>query len=341
LERLAGETDCKIFALKGNHDSESVLRSTEKVLEGKFVYSGNKTVKIGDLNVFLMNSHYVQGIYEIPLTKVPENGDILIMHESVPVRGVPAPSEENFRAICKRFKLVFNGHMHFFQLNTLSISNLYMIPAFIPSREIKGNWMLKYEYPEGVEPEVRETPFGFVVIDDYSAEFKPYTPLQKIVRVEIKGEKAEDFLNGIKEIYEILQQREDRECLRVWVETNADPVTIERIFWPTIREYKEILTMDVLRAKPEPRITTPTVIEFEAKAFTREELIERVLKSVSSKQREIVRRIFDEIFTVDYLRTKKPDEPAGFKKLLEIISSNYKVSDAFLTRAWEIVKGRD
>jgi len=340
LEQLATDLGCKIFALKGNHDSEPVLKSTEKVLKGKFVYSGNETVKIKDRNVFLMDSHYVPGIYKIPLKEVPENGDLLIMHESAPIRGVPAPSEGEFRTICKRFKIVFNGHMHFFQPKAIGIPNLYMIPAFIPSREIKSNWMLRYKYPERMEPEVRKTPFGFILVDDDVANFKPYNPLQKIVRVEIKGEKAEDFLNGIREIYDILQQREDRNCLRVWVETNADPVTINRIFWPTIREYTEIWTLDILRIKLEPRVTTPTTIEFEAKAFTREELIERVLKSVSGRHREIVRKIFDEIFTVDYLRARRPDEPAGFKKLLEIVSRNYKVSGAFLTRAWEIAKGR-
>lgn len=139
LEQLADDLSCKIFALKGNHDSEPVLRSTEKVLKGKFVYSGNKTVKIGDRNAFLMDSHYVPGIYKIPIKEVPEDGDLLIMHESAPIRGIPAPSEEEFRAICKRFKLVFDGHMHFFQPKAMGIPNLYMIPAFIPSREIKSN----------------------------------------------------------------------------------------------------------------------------------------------------------------------------------------------------------
>lgn len=340
LEQLADDLGCKIFALKGNHDSEPVLRSTEKVLKGKFIYSGNETVKIGDRNVSMMDSHYEPDMYKIPLKEVPEDGDILIMHESAPIRGIPAPSEEDFRAICKRFKLVFDGHMHFFQPKVMGIPNLYMIPAFIPSREIKTNWMLRYKYPGRMEPEVRKTPFGFILVDDDVANFRLYSPLQKIVRVEIRGEKAEDFLNGIREIYDILQQREDKDCLRVWVETNADPVTINRIFWPTIREYKEIWTLDILRIKLEPLVTTPTAIEFEAKAFTREELIERVLKSVSARHREIVRKIFDEIFTVDYLRAKRPDEPAGFKKLLEIVSRNYKVSGAFLTRAWEIAKGR-
>jgi len=341
LERLTDDLGCKIYALKGNHDSRPVLRSTEKVLKGKFVYCGNKAVKIEDSNVFMLNSHYVPGMYEIPLTVLPEKGDLLIMHESAPFRGVPAPGEENFRTICKRFKLVFNGHMHFFESKALGIPNLYMIPAFIPSREIKSNWMLKYKYPESMKPQIRETPFGFILIEDNVADFKQYSPLQTIVRVEIRGEKAENFLNGIREIYKMLQMREDKDQLRVWVETNADPITINRIFWPTIREYKEIWTMDVLHIKPEPRVTTPThAIEFEAKAYARGELIDRVLKLFSGKQRDIARRIFGEIFAVDYLRAKRPDEAAGFKKLLEIISQDYKVSDAFLTRTWEIAKGR-
>lgn len=341
LEHLADDLGCKIYALKGNHDSEAVLRSTERVLEGKFVYTGNETVKIADLNVFFMDSHYVPGIYSIPLEGVPDNCDLLVMHESAPIWGVPAPTRENFRALCSRFKLAFNGHMHSFQPNALGIPNFYMIPAFIPSREIKNNWMLKYRYPDDLEPEVRKTPFGFVLLKDEEVELRPYDPSQIVVRVEVKGERPEEFISGIKEIYEVLSQREDRDRLRVWVETDADPITIDRVLWPVIREYSDILTIDVLRIKPELKLgEARPAIEFEAKAYTREELVERVLESVKRKQRRKVRRIFDEIFTTDYLRSKRPDERAGFKKLLEIISVDYKVSDAFLTRAWELAKGR-
>jgi len=341
LEQLADNLGCEIYALKGNHDSEAVLRSTEKALKGKFVYSGNRPVKIMDLNVFFMDSHYVPGSYDIPLESVPKGGNLLIMHESAPLWGVPAPSHENFRALCNRFKLVFNGHMHSFQPKALGIPNLYMIPAFIPSREIKNNWMLKYKYPNDLEPEVRETPFGFILLKDGEVKFQTYKPSQIIVRIEVRGESPEDFINGIKGIYEVLLQREDRDRLRVWVETDADPITIDRIFWPTIREYSDILTMDVLRIKPEPKVgEARPAIEFEAKAFTREELVERVLESLKRGQKEKARRVFDEIFTTEYLTSKRPDERSGFEKLLKIISEDYKVSDAFLTRAWELAKGR-
>ena len=342
LDRLADELNCKIYALKGNHDSEPVLRSTEKALKGKFVYCGYKTVKIGDLNAFFLDSHYLPGLYDIPLEQIPGKGYMLIMHESAPLWGVPAPSEENFRSICKRFEIVFNGHMHSFQPKAVGIPNLYMIPAFIPSREIKNNWMVKYKYPSDLEPEIRETPFGFILLKDGEAVFRPYNPLQVIVRAEVIGERPEDFINGIHEIYGAMSQREDKNRLRVWVATNADPITIDRIFWPTIREYSEILTMDVLCERPKPKVgEAGPAIEFGAKAFTREELCERVLESIKDGQREMTRRIFSEIFTAEYLRSSRPDERAGFRKLLEIISKDYKVSDAFLTRAWEMAKGRE
>jgi len=341
LEQLADDLSCKIYALKGNHDSEAVLRSTEKSLKGKFVYAGNKTVNIADLNVFFMNSHYVPGLYEVPLTGVPEECDLLIMHESAPLWGAPAPSKENLMAVCSRFKLAFNGHMHSFQPKAVGIPNLYVIPAFIPSREIKNNWMLKYIYPDKLEPEVRKTPFGFILLEDEEVKFQPFSPSQIIVRAEVKGEKPEDFISGIKEVYDILLKRDDRERLRVWVETDADPITVDRVIWSTIRGYPDIQTVDVIRTKPELRaVEARPAIEFEAKAYTREELFERVLGSLKPKQRKKARRIFAEIFTAEYLKSRKPDEPTGFKKLLEIISDGYEVSEAFLTRTWELAKGR-
>jgi predicted phosphodiesterase len=340
FEQLIDEVDCKIYALKGNHDSEPVLRSTEKALKGKFIYSGNRIVTIGNLNAFFMNSHYIPGIYVIPLEEIPKKGNLLFMHESLPLFGIPAPSEDNLRDICKRFNYVFDGHMHLYQTRPLKISNLFTIPAFIPSREIKNSWMLRYTYPDSLEPEVKETsPFGYLLFNGEQVEFRPYNPLQVIVHVEIKGDKTDDFISGIREIYDCLLERKDRNNLRVWVKTNADPITIDRVFWPIVSEY-EVQTMDIISVKREVAVVTAPEPEFGEKAFTRDELIERVLSCLKDKQVEIARNIFDEIFTSDYLLSKKPDERSGFKKLIEIISRDYEVSEAFQTRAWELAKRR-
>lgn len=340
LEQLADEIGCKIYALKGNHDSEPVLRSTEKILKGKFVYVGNKTVTVKGFNTFFMNSHYVPGIYTIPLEGVPSNGDLLFMHESFPLFGTPAPSEDNFRSLCKRFRLVFNGHMHVFQTEPMKISNLFMIPALIPSREIKNNWRLKYTYPDGLEPEIRETPFGYLLLDNEQVKFRQYNPSQVVVCVEIKGDKTDDFLKGIREVYDHLSESKEKYSFRVWVKTNADHITIERIFWPTVREYTEIQTMDIIPTKREITTISAPQPEFGEKAFIRDELIEKVLSYLKGRQLEIARNIFDEIFTPEFLLSKRVDEATGFKKLIEILSRNYKVSEAFQTRAWELAKRR-
>ena len=338
LEQLIDELDCKIYALKGNHDSEPVLKSTEKALKGKFVYSGNKIITIDGLNAFFMNTHYVPGIYVIPLEDVPKSGDLLFMHESLPLFGMPAPSEDNLRNICERFKLVFNGHMHLYQARPLNISNLFSVPAFIPSREIKNNWMLRYTYPSSLEPEVNETsPFGYLLFNGEEVKFRPYNPLQVIVHVEIKGDKTDHLINGIREIYDCLSKRKDKDNLRVWIKTNADPITIDRILWPIVAEY-EIQTRDITSVGREVVTVSAPEPEFGEKAFTRDELIERILSRLKGKQLEIARGIFDEIFTPEFLLSKRLDEITGFKKLIEIVSRGYEVSDAFQARAWKLAK---
>jgi hypothetical protein len=91
-------------------------------------------MKIGDMNVALMDTHYLTGFYEIPSTDIPKKADILIMHESVPLPNIQAPPSQTFVEICKSFGRVFNGHMHFYGEKVLGIPNFWLLPAFIPSR---------------------------------------------------------------------------------------------------------------------------------------------------------------------------------------------------------------
>jgi len=341
FDAFTNNVGCKIYSLKGNHDSESVLRSTEKALKGKFAYIKNNMVEIGGLKAFFMDSRYQQGFYEIPLENVASHGDIFVMHESIPVWGVAGLSKETLRTICKRFKLVVNGHMHTFLDTTLGISNLYLTPALIPSREIKRNWMLLYEYPSKLEPKIRETPFGYLLLDEKGLKFRPYEPLQAVVRVEIKGEKAEDLLEGIRVVYGALSEREDKHKLRVWVGAQADPITIQRVLRPEIMRYKEIRTVDIERLpiQPELREVKAPKVEFGDKAFSRRELIESVLNSLEGTQKELATRIFNEVFTKEVL-LGRPEEGDLFKRLLEIVSEGCEVSESFILKAWEFAKFR-
>jgi predicted phosphodiesterase len=339
ISNLILDLGCKMYALKGNHDSEPVLKSLEKTING-FFYFGNKFVNIDGIKVSLLNSNYVQGPYEIPLEKIPSNGDLLIMHESVPISGLQGPSIETFRELTRRFKLVLNAHMHMFSQKTLGLQNFFTLPALIPSREIKGNWMLKYFYPEEKQ-ESRETPFGYVLVKDEDVSFVPYKPIQTVVRVEIRGKNAEDFLLGVRTIYDLLDKRNDRNKLRVWIETDADPITIDNVIKPEIASFKEIRTMDIIRLK-EARPQTAEIIssvEFGDKAFTLDELTDRVLAELKGVHEQIARQVFNEIFTKDNL-IGKIDESLLFKHLLELLAPRYKVSEAFVSRAWELAKER-
>jgi len=175
------KSGCKIYALRGNHDSEPVLKSLENDLGNAFTYVNNQVISFGDLRLSFLNTHYVSGNYEIPIEKIPR-GDVLFMHENISIGPIPGLSKENLEKICKMFKFVFNGHMHFYAENVLGIPNLYNTPAFIPSRRIKNNWMLKYRFENGkIESEKQESPFGYVVFDGNNVKFRKYDPLQIVV----------------------------------------------------------------------------------------------------------------------------------------------------------------
>ena len=337
LSSFISDLGCKMYALKGNHDSEPVLKSLEKTING-FFYFGNKFVNIDDIKVFLLNSNYVQGPYEIPLEKIPDEGDLLITHESIPISSLQGSSKETFQELTRRFKLVLNAHMHMFSQRALGLQNFFTLPALIPSREIKGNWMLKYYYP-AEKQELRETPFGYVLVKDENVSFVPYKPIQIVVRVEIRGKKAEDFLLGVRTIYDLLDKRSDRSKLRVWIETDADRITIDNVIKPEIASFKEIRTMDIIKIKevgPQIAEATPS-IEFGNKAFTLDELTDRVLGELKGVHEQIARQVFDEIFTKDNLMGKV-DESLLFKRLLELMALRYKTSEAFVSRAWELAK---
>lgn len=342
LTNLSDKAGCKVYALRGNHDSEPVLEGLQGVLGGRFVYAKNQSIKVGLTTIALMDTHYLTGTYDIPLTDPPREADLLIMHESVPLPNVQAPSKETFVSICSNYQQVFNGHMHFYGEKTLGIPNLCQLPALIPSREIKGNWMVKYRYDNGqIESKKHESPFGYLTINRKQFQFRRYDPLQTIVRFELIGKKASDFAQGIQQVYDLLMEKEDRRDLRVWIFTNADRVTVDRLLWEKVGAYPEINTVDIVPERGEAlRAPIPAIErEFGDVAFTRDELIERVVQSLSGKQQKIAIELLDTIFSSQILGSKNPDTRQAFRDLLQIMSRREKVSVTFVERAWELSKG--
>jgi hypothetical protein len=136
-------------------------------------------------------------------------------------------------------------------------------------------------------------------------------------------------------------EREDRQKLRAWITTNADKITVERLFWDRVAAYPEIKTVDILSERGESlRAPIPTLErEFGDVAFTRDELIEKVIQSLDKKQQKIAAELFDRIFSTQILAAKHPDSRQAFRDLLEIMSREEKVSRTFVERAWELSKG--
>jgi len=339
LTATAKKSNCRIIALRGNHDSEPVLKSLESSLDRNFLHPSKGVIKVGDLEIALMDTHYKTGTYEIPSDEFPDHADMLFMHESVPIPNVSAPPRETFVDLCGRFGDVFNGHMHFYGENLLGIENLHQLPAFVPSRRIKNNWMIKYRYEDGrIEDSKQPSPFGYLVIRDSRAIFKRVNPAQVIVRVELIGSKPNEFVSGLQAVYDILQGREDRESLRAWVVTNADKITVDRILWDQVSKYPDVKTMDIMSERPETlKAPSPEVRQaFGDAAFTRDELVARVLNTMKGKRLELARGILDEIFSSHLLQNRYPNERENFRLLLELLARGEDVSSSFVERAWAL-----
>lgn len=341
IASLVATSKCNIYVLKGNHDSQPVLSSLSNIMSNHLTYVRNKVVEIGKTRIALLDTHYETGSYEIPVEELPSKADFLVMHESVPLPNVLAPSRDTVVEICGRFKRVFNGHMHQFQDKTLGIDNLCLLPAFIPSRDIKGNWMVKYSYSVGtVKQHVQQSPFGYIVLNGEEFHLNRYTPLQTIVRVELAGKDAKDFLEGIEKVYTLLMEGEDKKKVRVWVFAATDRLTVDRLLKERISAYPEIKTIDVipvgaLLQAPIPEMTQ----QLGDAAFTLDELVQRVMQSLSGNNQELAKSLFEKIFTPQLLANRHPDEPGTFRNLLEVISRGEQVSDSFVQRVWDLTRG--
>ena len=329
LKRLIESTRYGVYALRGNHDSASMLKELQDSLVDGFHFVRDEERQIGDHRIYFMETRYRQGNYGIPDKELPEKGEILIMHETIPW-GMPGLDEEVFQDLGRRFSLVLNGHMHHYAQSPLEIPNLYSLPALIPSQELKNNYTIKYQWPGDLDnPEVKNSPFGYLLLDSHEVYFQRYIPIQSIVRVEVKGDSPADVVTGINEIYSKLMKRDDKENLWIWV--SAQGVT----FIDTIRKetntYPEVNTMEVsVKIKKEPK--KPVKLKGLDKMITLSELESKVLTSLPWHDRDFAQSLFDEILTKDNL-SRNADSSLGrflFQKVLESAATYYGVPEKHL-----------
>jgi len=325
LKQLIESTKYGIYALRGNHDSASVLKELQDYLGDGFHFARDEEKEIGDQHIYFMESRYRQGNYKIPEEELPQKGEILIMHETIPW-GMPGLEEKVFQELGKRFSLLLNGHMHHYAQGPLDIPRLYSLPALIPSQELKNNFTVKYQWPGDLDnPEARSSPFGYLTLDGHEISFQRYTPIQSIVNVRIEGKAPRDVVAGINEVYSRLMEREDRDKLWIWV--SAQGVTFKDTVQKETNRYSEINTMNIeIKARKEP--TTHAELKGLEKMISLSDLEAKVLTSLPWPDRDLAQKLFEEIFTADNL-SKRADSNLGrflFQKLLELSAPRYGVS---------------
>jgi hypothetical protein len=233
--------------------------------------------------------------------------------------------------------------MHHYAQGALDIPNLYSLPALIPSRELKGNFTVEYHWPGVLEPRVKESPFGYLILDGDEISFQRYSPLQSIVNVRIEGNTPPDVITGINEVYARLMEREDKDSLWVWI--SARGVTFEDTLQKETNKYPEINTMDIsVKARKETR--KPVELKGLDKMISLSDLETKVLLSLPWPERDLAQRLFDEIFTSNNL-SKRADSNLGrflFQKLLELSAPALGVPqehlNSFLREAYELSKMR-
>ena len=332
LGRLKECAQYGVYALRGNHDSAPVLKELQDSLGEGFHFVRDKEEGISDRRVYFMETRYRQGSYKIPEEELPRGGEILIMHETLPWKGVPGLEEEVFRELGRRFSLVFNGHMHHYARAPLDVPNLYSLPALVPSRELKGNFTVEYRWPGDLEkPRVRESPFGYLLLDGDEISFKRYSPVQSIVNIQVEGSTPGEVVTGINEVYSRLMEREDRDNLWVWI--SARGVSFEDTLKKEINKYSGINTMDIdIKAKKGGK----KAVELKGldKMITLSELEARVLTSLPEREKELAQKLFEELFTGDNLSRRADGslERLLFQRLLELASPHYGVPKERLGR---------
>ena len=329
LKQLMECTKYGIYALRGNHDTAPVLKELQDYLGNGFHFVRNEEEKIGNRRMYFMETRYRQGNYTIKREELPEKGEILIMHETIPW-DMPGLEQEVFQALGERFTLLLNGHMHHYSHGSLNIPNLYSLPALIPSRELKNNFTVEYQWPGDLEnPKIKDSPFGYLILDGDEISFKRYNPIQSIVNIQIEGSTPGEVITGINEVYSRLMEREDRDNLWVWI--SARGVTFEDTLKKEINKYSEINTMDIaIKTRKEAKKS----VELKGldKMITLSELETKVLTSLPWPERDLAQQLFQEIFTGSNL-SRKVDSNLGrllFQRLLELSAPHYGVPQEHL-----------
>jgi len=293
-----------IYAIRGNHDKEEILRGLEQTVENFHYEIGPKN--FGDFSACFMNSFYETGGYgPAPLESIIEflkqaaakmeewgKKSVLLCHETFAPYDSALPNSV-IEAMRKNFDVVLDGHMHFWNPTAFKSGRLVCLPSLLPSKIAKGKYASeRYSWHKGNSKfEVAQlgAPFGYVTLDTVTlrTELHEFVPSKKIIEValDVTDLQLENARNRLKTMYTELDKRADKEKLII-LPVLLGEIGFSRLFLESVRDDFPNLYIETIRddAKPKAAITGRLV---SAPTVSVDQLQERILQDVPSLVEEL------------------------------------------------------
>jgi DNA repair exonuclease SbcCD nuclease subunit len=296
-----------IYAIEGNHDRQEILDGLAQTVEN-FHFAGNSVVTFGEMPVCFMNSFYeTGGTYEADIiqrmkefldqsvAKVAKNGGkpALLCHETFePYEGaIPASIVGLLK---KNFRLVLNGHMHFWKPNAYNSPHIACLPSLLPSKIVKGRYSMEhFEWHEGTtnyEKSDADSPYGYVVLDTKSAEVKvrQFVPSKRIAEVTLHSTSLslEEARRRLRVLLSDLDKRHDKDDLIILPELKGS-LTFSPLYLENVREEFPQLHVEDIRYKETNLVATLGSASLTAPTLTVEQLFAKLTANLPQIVNEI------------------------------------------------------
>lgn len=291
------------YAIRGNHEKEEVLKGLSQTVK-EFRYIRNDWVKLGDVSIYLMDTHFQGELYEpnavseiikqiTPSATEVGGKKILLSHETFAPFANSLPKEAIAEAR-KIFDWIVNGHMHMWNPKAYGISNVTTLPSLLPSRLRLGRyWVERYKWETGnTKPELeeRESPFGYATLDtEYdSVQLHSFMPSKRIVEISLDVTECslKDVLNRFRVILEEINQRDDRDTLTILPEIHGPANFVTAFVSEVFKEYAQ-LNIEDLRNVTKPQIVTISGKVISAPLLDPERLFEEIESELVMMKNEL------------------------------------------------------
>jgi len=225
-----------IYAIRGNHEDERILQGLQQTVPN-FHYSGDKWERLGNTQVYSMNTRYEAGFYDEKMLETDVNNifleanekwksqkpkySLLVCHEWITSEEGTYP-KELLKKLLEKFTWVINGHMHFYAKGYLNSENLICLPSLLPSRLRTGRYWTEYYSWEAKSDNCickeRASPFGFVELKiGEEPIFHRFDPSVQIINLEIDvtGLDLQKVRARLKQVLDEIDKRLDKDKLIV------------------------------------------------------------------------------------------------------------------------------